>query len=329
MAFRVLFVGGSGQISLPCVVSAVAAGHDVTVLNRGRSAVSLPSSVTRKTGDMTDVRSYREAADGAYDVVCQFLVFEPQQAARDIALFAGKTGQYIFISSASAYRKPVTDCPITEAVPLDNPHWHYSRQKAACEKMLLEQDRLPVTIVRPSHTIRTKFPTALGESETAVSRMLRDLPVIVPGDGNALWTLTRAEDFAPPFVGLFGRVETLGEAYHLTSDHAYPWDAIYAAIGRAVGAVPDLVHVPTDNLVRFHPDWEGYLKGDKAYSVLFDNAKIKSVVGDFTCERDLDTLMQGPLEHWLARGGADTARPSGNLDPLFDRIIALQSRVQP
>lgn len=329
MALRVLFIGGSGQISLPCVFSAVAAGHDVTVLNRGRSAVGLPPSVSQKTGDMTDDRSYREAADGVYDVVCQFLVFEPQQAARDIALFAGKTGQYVFISTASAYRKPVMDFPITEAVPLENPYWHYSNQKAACEKMLLEQDRLPVTIVRPSHTIRTKFPTAFGEGETAVSRMLRNLPIIVPGDGNTLWTLTRAEDFAPPFVGLLGRSEALGEAYHLTSDHAYPWDAIYAAIGRAVGTVPDLVHVPTDNLIRFHPDWEGFLKGDKAYSVLFDNSKIKSIVGDFTCERDLDTLMQGPLDRWLARGGADAARPSDKLDPLFDRIIALQGRVQP
>lgn len=328
MALRVLFVGGSGQISLPCVANAVAAGHDVTVLNRGKSEVRLPSSVTRRTGDMNDDRSYAEAADGAFDVICQFLVFEPHQAARDIALFAGKTGQYIFISSASAYRKPVTDFPITEAVPLDNPHWHYSRQKAACEKLLLEQDRLPVTIVRPSHTIRTKFPTAFGEGEIAVSRMLRNLPIIVPGDGNALWTLTRAEDFAPPFVGLFGRAEALGEAYHLTSDHAYPWDAIYTAIGRAVGAVPDLVHVPTDNLVKFHPDWEGFLKGDKAYSVLFDNSKIKSIVGDFSCETNLDTLMQEPLEHWLARGG-ETTGPSDDLDLLFDRIVALQGRVQP
>lgn len=329
MALRVLFIGGSGQISLPCVVNAVTAGHHVTVLNRGKSADHLPSSVTRKIGDMRDDRSYSKAADGTYDVVCQFLVFEPEQAARDIALFAGKTGQYIFISSASAYRKPVTDFPITEAVPLDNPYWHYSRQKAACEKLLLEQDRLPVTIVRPSHTIQTKFPTAFGEGEAAISRMLRNLPIIVPGDGKALWTLTRSEDFAPPFVGLFGKAQALGEAYHLTSDHAYPWDAIYAAIGRAVGAEPDLVHVPTDNLVRFHPDWEGFLKGDKAYSVLFDNSKIKSIVGDFSCERDLDKLMQAPLEHWLARGGGETAMSSDRLDPLFDRIVALQRQVQP
>lgn len=329
MALRVLFIGGSGQISLPCVARAAAAGHEVTVLNRGVSEVGLPSSVNRSIGDIHDDQSYAAAAERCYDVVCQFLVFEPEQAARDVALFAGKTNQYIFISSASAYQKPVADFPITEAVPLDNPYWHYSRQKAACEKVLMEQDRLPVTIVRPSHTIRTKFPTAFGEGETAVSRMLRGLPIIVPGDGKALWTLTRAEDFAPPFVGLFGVKEALGEAFHLTSDHAYPWDAIYLAIGRAVGAVPDLVHVPTDNLVGFHPDWEGFLRGDKAYSVLFDNSKIKSLVGDFSCEKDVDVLMQEPLAHWLARGGGEASVTSDPLDALFDRIIDLQSRVEP
>ncbi|MCR9138281.1 MAG: NAD(P)H-binding protein [Alphaproteobacteria bacterium] len=328
MTLRVLFVGGSGQISLPCVIQAVAAGHDVTIVNRGISDVDLPTSVSRKIGDMDDHQSYAAAVDGTYDVVCQFLVFEPAQAMRDIAQFTGKTKQYIFISSASAYRKPVTDFPITESVPLDNPYWHYSRQKAACEKLLLEQDRLPVTIVRPSHTIRTKFPTAFGEGDTAVSRMLRDLPIIVPGDGKALWTLTRAEDFAPPFVGLFGKSEAVGEAFHLTSDHAYPWDAIYQAIGRAVGARPDLVHVPTDNLVQFHPDWVGFLKGDKAYSVQFDNAKIKSVVGEFSCEHDLDTLLREPREHWLAKGGPEAARPSDDFDNLFDQIIALQRQVQ-
>ncbi len=329
MPLRVLFIGGTGQISLPCVFEAVAAGHAVTVLNRGASDGSLPFSVTRMTGNFDDDASYAAAAAGHYDVVCQFLVFEPQQAARDIDLFAGKTAQYIFISSASAYRKPVVDVPITEAVPLDNPFWLYSRRKAACERVLMEQDRLPVTIVRPSHTIRTKFPMAMGEGDAALSRMLRGLPVIVPGDGKALWTLTRAEDFAPPFVRLFGAAGSLGEAFHLTSDHAYSWDAIYSAVGRAIGVTPELVHVPTDNLVRFHSDWEGFLKGDKAYTVLFDNTKIKSVVGAFSCERDLDVLMREPHAHWLARGGSAASRPSAALDALFDRIIGLQARVAP
>jgi nucleoside-diphosphate-sugar epimerase len=329
VVLRVLFIGGTGQISLPCVHQAVAAGYDVTVLNRGTTGGELPPTVKQVAGDFRDDASYAAAAAGYYDVVCQFIVFEPQQAARDIALFAGDAGQYIFISSASAYSKPVAQFPITEAVPLDNPFWEYSRKKAACEKLLAEQDGLPVTIVRPSHTIRTKFPMAMSEGDAVLSRMLRGLPIIVPGDGKALWTLTRAEDFAAPFVGLFGRDETLGESYHLTSDHAYPWDDIYRAVGRAIGTEPQLAHVPTDNLVRYHPDWEGFLRGDKAYTVLFDNTKIKSVVGDFSCESNIDNIMQAPLAHWLARGGANATRPSADLDALFDRIIAAQSAVAP
>jgi len=211
MSLDILFIGGTGQISLPCVTEAVAAGHTVSVLNRGKADAALPASVRRIAADFDDDRAYAEAAAGDYDVVCQFIVFEPDQAARDIALFSGRVGQYVFISTASAYAKPVTRFPITEAVPLDNPFWAYSRSKAACEKLYRDQDRLPVTIVRPSHTVRTRFPTAMSEGDAVLSRMLRGLPVVVPGDGKALWTITRAEDFARPFVRLFGRDAALGE----------------------------------------------------------------------------------------------------------------------
>ncbi len=329
MTLRVLFIGGTGQISLPCVLEAVSADHDVTVLNRGSLTDALPASVRRAVGDFWDDADYARAAEGTWDVVCQFIVYEPHEALRDASIFAGKTGQYIFISTASAYAKPVARFPITETVPLDNPHWEYSRKKIACENVLLATEDLPLTVVRPSHTIRTRFPTAMGEGDALLSRLLRGLPIVVPGDGRALWTLTRAEDFAPPFVRLFGHPSARGEIFHLTSDHAYPWDMIYGAVGRAIGAVPDLVHVPTDNLVRFHRDWEGFLKGDRAHTLLFDNAKIKSVVGDFACENDLDGLMRSPLEHWQARGGAAATRPSAELDRLLDRIIALQARVRP
>ena len=329
MALKVLFIGGTGQISLPCVIEAVAAGHTVSVLNRGRTDAALPASVHRIVADLDDDRAYAEAAAGNYDVVCQFMVFEPHRAARDIAVFTGHAGQYVLVSTASAYAKPVAQFPITEAVPLDNPFWAYSRKKAACETLYRDQDRLPVTIVRPSHTVRTRFPTAMSEGEAVLSRMLRGLPVIVPGDGKALWTLTRAEDFARPFIRLFGRETALGEAFHLTSDHAFPWDTIYRAVARAIGAEAHPVHVPTDNLVAFHPDWEGFLLGDKAYTVLFDNTKIKSVVGDFECTSDIDAIMQSPLAHWQAGGGADATRPVSEMDRLFDRIIALQARVTP
>ena len=310
-------------------VQALSAGHEVTVLNRGSMTDTLPASVRSIIADFQNDAEYAQAAAGTWDVVCQFITFEPEEAERDAILFAGRTGQYVFISTASAYAKPVTQFPITEAVPLDNPYWEYSRKKIACEQVLRQADDLPLTIVRPSHTIRTRFPTAIGEGDALLSRLLRGLPIVVPGDGRALWTLTRAEDFAPPFVRLFGNRAAIGEAFHLTSDCGFPWDMIYAAVGLAIGAEPHLVHVPTDNLVYFHPDWEGFLKGDRAHTLLFDNTKIKSVVGDFSCEGDLDALMRSPLEHWLANGGAATTRPSAELDSLLDRIIALQAHVMP
>ena len=329
MALRILFIGGTGQISLPCVLEAVADGHDVTVLNRGSATAGLPGSVRMAKTDFFSDADYALAAAGTWDVVCQFIAYEPEEAARDASIFAGKTGQYIFISTASAYAKPVTHFPITESVPLANPYWAYSRKKIACERVLLAARDLPLTIVRPSHTIRTRFPTAMGEGDALLSRMLRNLPVVVPGDGRALWTLTRAEDFAPPFVRLFGNAAALGEAFHLTSDHAFPWDMIYGAVGRAIGADPELVHVPTDSLVRFHPDWEGFLRGDRAHTLLFDNSKIKSVAGDFSCESDLDALMRSPLAHWKSRGGAAATRAAPELDSLLDGIVSLQARVRP
>ncbi len=329
MTLRVLFIGGTGQISLPCVQQAVAAGHDVSVLNRGSANGKLPGGARQISGDFRDDVSYAAAARGHYDVVCQFIVFEPQDAQRDVALFAGKTGQYIFISSASAYQKPATRFPITEDVPLDNPFWQYSQMKAACETVLMGQDGLPVTIVRPSHTVRTRFPTAFSEGDTLLARLIEGKPVIVPGDGTSLWTLTRAEDFAAPFVRLFGKQAALGKAFHLTSDNAFTWNAIYQAIGRAVGRTAELVHVPTDNLIRFNADWEGPLLGDKAHSTMFDNSRIKAITGAFSCESDIDRILEPVAKHWHANGGADTIMASSALDALFDTIINAQRLVQP
>ena len=192
------------------------------MLNRGNAEDVLPASVQTLTADFQEHGSYARAAAGTWDLVCQFIVYEPDEVARDVSIFAGKTWQYIFISTASAYAKPVKRFPITEAVPLDNPYWEYSRKKPACERVLHEVENLPLTLVRPSHTIRTRFPTAMGEGDALLSRMLCGLPIVVPGEGRALRTLTRAEDFAPPFVRLFGNSAALGEAFHLTSDHAFP-----------------------------------------------------------------------------------------------------------
>ena len=187
-------------------------------------------------------------------MVCQFVAFSPEQVQRDLKTFRNRTGQYVFISSASAYRKPVTDFTITERVPLQNPFWEYSRLKAACEQVLQQQTDVPYTIVRPSHTTRTRLPTALSEGDQLASRMPRGLPVVVPGDGTALWPLTRSEDFAVPFVRLFGNAAALWEDFHITTDHAFTWNDIYRAIGRGVGASAELAHVATDTLVRYQPD---------------------------------------------------------------------------
>ncbi len=320
---KVLFVGGTGQISFDCVHASVRAGHQVSVFNRGNSNAGLPPEVSFITGDVEDDDAYGRIAEMGFDVICQFRVFTPKQLERDVELLAGHVGQYIFISSASAYQKPTPYYLITEAVPLENPFSAYSRDKAACEAVLRGQTRLPYTIVRPSHTSRTKFTTAMGEGDLAASRMLRGKPIVVPGDGTSLWTITRSQDFAPPFVKLFGKAAALGEAFHLTSSNAYDWNHIYRAIGKSLGVEPDLVHVPTDTLVARQPAWEAALLGDKAYSVVFDNSKIKAVVGEFECDACLDGFMSLLAADFHRRGGVDIPVDPA-LDATYDRVAADQ-----
>ena len=324
MAFTILFIGGTGQISLPVVEQCVAAGHQVTVLNRGRTAVGLPAGVKTIVGDMGDAAAYARLGEGTYDVVCQFRAYTADQVARGIATFAGRTGQYIFISSASAYQKPARHYVITERTPLENPYWLYSRNKIACERLLRDQAKLPWTIVRPSHTVRTGMPIELGDSDAAIRRMIAGKPVIVSGDGTSLWTLTRAVDFAVPFVKLFGNAKALGEDFQITSDRAFTWDQIHTAIGRGFGVEAIHAHVPTDTLIRYNKEWEGPLMGDKSWSAVFDNAKIKRVAGPFTCAEDLDVILQDSIMHAKARLKAP-APPTSPEEVLMDRIIAEQA----
>ncbi len=315
---RVLYIGGSGEISFDCIHESVRLGHEVTVFNRGRNNAGLPAECRFLTGDVEDDASYGRLAEERFDAVCQFRLFTPEAIQRDIGLFAGHCGQYVFISSASAYAKPVRRLPITEETPLDNPYWAYSRAKAEMEAILQAQDRLPYTIVRPSHTYRTKMPTPFGSQ---VSRVLRGKPVIVHGDGESLWTLTHARDFAPPFARLLGNPRALGEAFHVTGDRQWPWNEIVRAIGGALGVEgPEMVHVASDTLVRYNPEWEGPLLGDKAASVIFDNRKVKSVVGDFDCPIDPWEGMRIVARDFPPR--ADDFDPA--VDALLDRIAADQ-----
>jgi nucleoside-diphosphate-sugar epimerase len=317
---RVLYVGGTGEISFDCIHESVRLGHLVTVYNRGNANAGLPREVRLVAGDVHDDAAYGALARERFDVVCQFRLFAPEEIERDIRLFGGSCGQYVFISTASAYRKPVRGLPITEATPLENPYWAYSRAKAAMEAILQRQTVLPFTIVRPSHTYRTRMPTPLGGE---VSRMLRGRSVVVHGDGESLWTITHARDFARPFARLLGNARAIGEAFHLTGDRQWSWNEIMEAIAAALGVErPRLVHVASDTLVRYQPEWEGPLRGDKAASVIFDNSKVKSVAGDFDC----------PIDPWQGmRLVAESHRPGDEIDPaldaLYDRIVAEQEAV--
>jgi nucleoside-diphosphate-sugar epimerase len=329
MALSVLFIGGTGEISLASVREAAAAGHAVTVFNRGKSNLGeLPAGVTSIVGDIHDGVSYAKLSSSKFDVVCTFMVFSPEEIRQDIKTFSGNVGQYIFISSASCYQKPARHYIITEKTPLENPHWKYSRNKIACERLLQDQNTLPYTIVRPSHTIRTRLPIQFGDPMVGLRRMLAGKPVLVAGDGTSPWTLTRSIDFSVPFVRLFGSSKALGQDFHITNDRAFTWDQIHAAIGRAFEIKVRNVHVPTDTLIRYNPEWTGPLIGDNMWTALFDNSKIKNAVGEFTCSADLDKILAEPvafaqrnLELSQDIGQSEKADKLIPEDRLMDKII--------
>lgn len=278
----VLFVGGTGTISSACAEVAVAQGIDLTVLNRGQSTLRrVPDGVHSLTADIRDKSAVQAVLAGReFDAVVDFIAYNPGHVDTDIELFSGRTGQYVFIGSASAYAKPVAMLPIRESTPLRNPYSAYSRAKIASEERLAAEYRehgFPVTVVRPSHTYdRTAIPLLGGW--TAIDRMRRGEPVIVHGDGTSLWVLTHHADFARAFTGLLGRPQAIGDTFHITGDEAQPWDQIYRTLGRAAGAEPELVHVSSEQIARTVPDWGPALLGDAAHSVIFDNTKVRQLV---------------------------------------------------
>ncbi len=319
---KVLYIGGTGEISYECALRSVAVGHEVTVFNRGRSDEPLPDSIRRITGEVGDT-TYVRLDEERFDVVCQFLAFDADAVRRDAEVFGGACGQYVFISTASAYQKPPPSYVVTEDVPLSNPYWPYSAAKAEAERVLLDlhaRSELPVTIVRPSHTYRRRFPGGIARGDDWAWRMLNDRPVIAFGDGTSLWTLTHSRDFAIPFVNLLGNDAALGEAFHITRHmNAHTWNEILTEAAAALGVEADIVHVPTDTLVRYDPDNAGPLLGDKTWPVLFDNSKVMSVAGEFDCEISLPEGMRGSAEHYF-RYRADAYEPDARLHALLDRI---------
>ena len=283
---EILFIGGTGVISTACVSESLVAGHDVWILNRGLSR--LPNHVGPERTLVADAsnESQVRAALGSrrFDVVVQWVAYVPRQVELDVRLYAD-AGQYIFISSASAYQKPPSNWFITERTPLANPYWQYSRDKIACEEVLRSAyltSGFPMTIVRPSHTYGfSQIPVAIGSSAkpfTIIDRMRRGAKILVPGDGTSIWTLTHNTDFAKGLVGLLGRPEAIGEDFQITSDEALTWNQIYSLVATAAGVDLDALHVPTDAVVAADPSQLGTMWGDKSNSAVFDNAKLRSLV---------------------------------------------------
>jgi nucleoside-diphosphate-sugar epimerase len=283
---RTLFIGGTGMISSAVSRLGVAEGIELTLLNRGEHASELPGT-RRLIVDVNHPENVRAALAGLeFDVVVDWIAFTPDDVERDISLFRGKVGHYVFISSASVYQKPPKHYLITESTPLSNPFWEYSRNKIACEERLMRAYRdegFPVTIVRPSMTYDQNLPIAVGGwgTYTLADRLLRGRPIIVHGDGSSLWVVTHAEDLGRGLLGLLGNERALGEAFHITSDEVLTWNQIYQTIAEALGVEANIVHIPSDFIARVAPELSGSLLGDKTWSVVFDNAKIKAAVPGF------------------------------------------------
>jgi nucleoside-diphosphate-sugar epimerase len=280
---RALFIGGTGFISAAASRQAVAAGIELYLLNRGTRGAAPPGAHSL-TADIHNTDEVRAALGGLrFDVVVDWVAFTPEDIERDLSLFRGQVAQYVFISSAAVYQKPPAHYVITEETPLENPFWDYARGKIACEERLKRahaEEGFPATVVRPSHTYETNFPVAVGGggTYTLADRMKRGLPVVVHGDGTSLWTVTHAEDFARGFLGLLGNAEAIGQAFHITSDEVLTWDEIYRGIADSLGVEARVVHVPSDFISRVVPRLAGTLHGDKKWSAVFDNGKIKRFV---------------------------------------------------
>ncbi len=327
MPTRILFIGGTGIISAACTRLAVARGHTVTLLNRGKHAI--PAGVHVIEADVNDeAAAARALADRTFDVVVQFVAYMPEQIERDLRLFRNNCGQYMFISSASAYQKPPTHPVITESTPLANPFWQYSRNKILCEEVLTRahrDDAFPGVIIRPSYTYdEATIPLALNSSKhpwTVPQRMLDGKPVIVPGDGTSLWTNTHNTDFAKGLIGLLGNPQANGHAFHITSDESGTWNQFTQSVAWALGVDARIVHIPSDLLAAHHPDHLGGLIGDKSNSVIFDNSKLRRLVPDFAATVSFAEGMRRSIAWYRADPSRQTSDETFNAwcDQVLDR----------
>lgn len=334
---RILFIGGTGTISSAITRQLAESEHELWLLNRGNRSNEVPKGVRQIKADIDNEKDVLEQlGDATFDAVCEFIGFVPAQVERDIRLFQGRTRQYIYISSASAYHKPARNYIINEGTTLANPHWQYSRDKIACEELLMKHYReegFPVTIVRPSHTYcERSVPVGLHGTKGSwqvLRRMQQGKPVIVHGDGSSLWTMTWNEDFARGFIGLIGNPHAIGESFQIMSDESLTWNQIYEAVAEAMGVSAHLYHVSSDFLNAVAPkeyDVEGNLLGDKAVTVVFDCSKLKRIVPYFHPRVRFEEGVRKCVAFLLSHPELQVEDPE--FDAWCDHVIAIQEEAK-
>ena len=326
---KILFIGGTGTISMAISRLLAEQGHELYLLNRGNRTSELPANVRTIVADISNEEDVvNKLGDMTFDSVGEFIGFVPEQLERDYRIFKGRTKQFIYISSASAYQKPPKGHVITEETPLENPYWEYSRNKIACEEFLMKkyrENKFPVTIVRPSHTYDERsVPLGVhgkNGSWQVIKRMKEGKPVIIHGDGTSLWTMTHNSDFAKAFIGLLGNVHALGETFHITSDESLTWNQIYQSIANALGVELKACHVSSEFLHEVGPEYDflGSLVGDKANSVVFDNTKIKRAVPDFCATKRFDQGVKETIDFVLSHKEYQKEDPE--FDKWCDKVI--------
>jgi len=334
---KILMIGGTGTISSAITRQLAAAGHDLWLLNRGNRKEEVPAGVKQVIVDINDeAEVLKQVGHEHFDAVCEFIGFVPAQVERDIRLFKGRTRQYVYISSASAYHKPAANHVITEGTTLANPYWQYSRDKIACEELLMQEYRdngFPITIVRPSHTYCERgVPVSVHGpkgSWQVLKRMMEGKPVIVQGDGSSLWTLTWNEDFARGFIGLLGNPKAIGEAFQIMSDERLTWNQIYQCVANALQVDYKPYYVASDFLAAVSPkewDLEGNLTGDKSVTVVFDCTKLKRAVPGFQATTRFDEGVRRSIAYLLSHPELQVEEP--DFDAWCDRVIEAQEEAK-
>ena len=331
---KALFIGGTGVISTSISQLLLSQGWELTLINRGSRAAEVPGAeiITLDIGD--EAAAQKALAGRHFDVAADFIAFVPEQMERDIRLFAGKVDQYIFISSASAYQKPLSSPVITEATPLSNPHWEYSRNKIACEETLMRAYResgFPVTIVRPSHTFSARsLPLAIHGDKgpwQVLKRMMEGKKLLMPGDGSNLWAVLNSRDFAPAFVGLMGNIHAIGQAVQITGEELLTWNQIMESVARAAGAEYKPCYVPTSLLMRYREyDFEGGLLGDKSNTVIFDNSLLHRLVPTYQPQLRFDQSARECVVYFLSHPELQVEDP--DFDRFSDQVIQIMEQAE-